>query len=101
MAQKTIQVCDVCGVVKRDTNHWWKMALLEIPNESPVLVIAPASSSLTEYDNIDEKSIKDTCGQEHVQRLLDRYLNHGMLEEKEVYDESSKEVFVESSAKGD
>lgn len=83
MSQKVIQVCDVCGVVKKETNHWWKVALLEIPNESPVIIIAPASTSIADYDNIDEKSLRDVCGQEHAQRLLNRYLDHGDLEEAE------------------
>ncbi len=75
MSQRIIQVCDICGTVKQETNHWFKVAVIS-EGQSPMFVTIPASMEIA------AKDVKDVCGQQHAQTLYSRYLDHGTIEEK-------------------
>jgi hypothetical protein len=71
VSKRTQVVCDVCGAVKRDVNHWWKVQAVE-----GALLIAKFD------DGLDDAV--DVCGQEHVILCVNRYMDHGNLEERNI-----------------
>ena len=67
--------CDVCGVLKKETNHWYKVQAVEGIFTCAVWgdIRWPASlpAGPSEYAEV--------CGQEHVLTLLTRWLDTGTL----------------------
>ena len=61
--------CDVCGEVKKENNHWFK-----IRETKAGVIFASAKTS---------KAGKDVCGQVCAHKLLDRWLSTGTIEAQE------------------
>ena len=81
MAEVNTFACDVCGAQKRETNHWWIVAVIEAGLEPRTLEISPFTEQLwkdcMEAEVVVERAI--ACGEEHVQTLLSRFLSTGSL----------------------
>jgi hypothetical protein len=73
MSERTMTVCDFCGVAKKDSNHWWTLALFR-----KQLYIAHFGD--VEHTNADHK---DACGENCIQIGVSRFLDHDDLEPKE------------------
>lgn len=71
MAIKTVITCDVCGVDKKDVNHWWSVWIADASFHSRPGVTKEGSRHV---------QIKQVCGVEHALTLFNRFLNHGTLE---------------------
>ena len=68
MSIETKYVCDVCGAVRGEANHWFE-ALVAVPVES---------LAITKFKG--RKGLAHLCGQKCVHTLLDRWLTTGSLE---------------------
>ncbi len=66
MAAKTQYVCDGCGAVKGETNHWYSVA-----QGTGVFTVRPWSFA----DKLDERS--HFCGASCVQKALSKFLVGG------------------------
>lgn len=75
ISQKVI--CDVCGVEKRDTNHWYTLHL-----QSYTTAHFTTRLVLTQFNPVEQTtgSQKHACGQACVHKLVDRWLQTGSLE---------------------
>jgi hypothetical protein len=62
--QETVTKCDICGVVKGETNHWWKAQRV-----GSMISIAPHTPAN------DLKAEADLCGREHLHQWIDAQLN--------------------------
>lgn len=73
--QKT--VCDKCGVEKKETNHWFKVA---IDKYGDLVIMSSASSRLL---NTGEPSLvrRDVCGENCALSFATRWLETGSLTE--------------------
>ena len=60
--------CDVCGVEKKQVNHWWKAKEM-----ADHIRVAKAETPLVQ-------PYKDVCGQSCLHRLVDRWMETGSLE---------------------
>lgn len=60
--------CDVCGVVKKSVNHWYMVSVGKPDHHEGFLVIRWSK------DFEKDKEIKHACGQEHLHKLLDEFL---------------------------
>ena len=70
MAHKSIVVCDVCGVTKGKTNHWWKAWV-----EDGVFHTCPADKEIYFPEGTgDGIAIKDVCGQGDALNLFSDFL---------------------------
>ncbi len=58
----TTITCDVCGKVKGESNHWFKVEI-----RSQCIFVTPASWARNTKE-------QDACGQECVHKLLDRWM---------------------------
>ena len=67
MAVQTSITCDVCGVVKGPTNHWWSVGL-----DKGVFVCRSLDKA--------KENFKHVCGVEHAVVMFNRFLGHGTLE---------------------
>ena len=68
MSTKTIVECDVCGIQKKEGNHWWKIWITDGAfNASPAT------------DDVPYFTVKDVCGKQHAVELFNRYLETGQL----------------------
>ena len=76
MATENRTRCDVCGIEKKQVNHWWKVWLAPDKGTRQLrLVAAGAPSSV---------HAKDACGQSCIHRLVDRWMETGSLEKAEI-----------------
>ncbi len=41
MAEQRIVTCDICGVVKKETNHWWAVVRVNTPRENRRFTVYP------------------------------------------------------------
>jgi hypothetical protein len=71
MARVQSVVCDGCGKVKGDTNHWWKVLVDENP-KGPYLALTPLDSN---WLSGDWTQIFDLCGQACVISKLSEWMN--------------------------
>lgn len=62
---ETKQRCDVCGVDRQQVNHWH---------------LARVTSSGLLFPKRRKQGDKDLCGQACANRLLDRYLSTGSID---------------------
>ena len=74
MSEKTVKYCDVCGIEKKDVNHWFKVWI-----EDGVFGSAHLEESI---DLTDAKEINDACGQPHAIQLYGRYLSKGTFSDR-------------------
>ena len=70
MATRVIVECDVCGVEVQNSTEW----KVGVTGSGTFL----ACKSDGEYEKV---VMKDACGREHAQKLFERYLHSGSLEE--------------------
>jgi hypothetical protein len=69
MANITTQSCDVCGVMRKETNHWFRIVVW-VAFESPGRIsVYPWTFNL--YDTIHQHACSDKCVGILVQRWLD------------------------------
>lgn len=61
-------VCDVCGAVKKETNHWFKVDVL--------------SGFFRIVSTRNAKEGKDICGQECASKLLSQWMATGTIDSK-------------------
>lgn len=74
-------LCDVCGVPKREVNHWWNIDMNSIMawrqenaldgNASRAFVLVPFDVKLARQD-----SIISVCGHSCAHKVMDEYLSH-------------------------
>jgi hypothetical protein len=64
-------ICDKCGTMKGDTNHWWSIIVVD--------GLFSARQFSLESDSSNE-NIKHTCGSACSQYYFDMYLTYGQLE---------------------
>ena len=73
---RSVQVtCNICGAIKRDTNHWF------VAREEPrlgSLILMPAGS---EEDLKGSYILADLCGEECVTRVVQQWLRRSLYEE--------------------
>jgi hypothetical protein len=69
---KMITECDVCQLVKKEVNNWWKVWV----DGSGMFCSAPAEA-MTHAPN---DGIKDICGKQHAIEMYSRYLETGQLD---------------------
>lgn len=60
---KPVTTCDVCGIEKKETNHWFKM----IASETAVII--------KKSDDINLEGMKDACGQKHAMDLVQQWFD--------------------------
>lgn len=60
---KPVTTCDVCGIEKRETNHWFKVFITE------------TSVTVKKPDDINIEGIKDVCGQKHATHLIQQWFD--------------------------
>lgn len=70
MAVKITTECDICGVIKKGVNHWWKCWILD----------SEFHSSHAEENESPNGSVKDVCGKRHAIEMYNRYLETGQLD---------------------
>ena len=70
MSIETKIICDVCGAVRGETNHWF--SIYTYPATDGVLMIRQFATDRPEH----------VCGQQCAHALLDRWLATGMLVER-------------------
>jgi len=79
MATETRTQCDMCGVDKKEVNHWWKVVKVDASKRNdPHLRVYKAEV------NLGDSLHKDVCGQSCLHRLVDRWMETGNLEKAEV-----------------
>lgn len=71
MSIETKYICDVCGAVRGETNHWFVGAVTG--GVQPALFIEG-------FRVCDNTNVKHLCGQKCAHALLDRWLTTGSLE---------------------
>ena len=72
MTTEHIIRCDVCGKLKGQVNHWWRVW---IGTDCVLRIAAHDKSGADDYK-------KDACGHQCVTQFVARFLDHGTLEEK-------------------
>jgi len=68
-----IFICDVCGVTKKETNHWWDV-FVEQPHLSD-----PIHLEIHPFDAAAEDEHSTVCGEQCVVALISRFLAKGEL----------------------
>ena len=65
MAKVEQITCDICGIAKTKINNWW------LAYDSP-----GAGFVISHFDDhfARQEGVKAACGQEHVHKLLDEFL---------------------------
>lgn len=79
VAIATIVKCDVCGIEKRQANHWYRVAV-----QGRKFV-----SSGFEAKQEPWREQKEVCGPGHAQTLFQRFLSTGTLE-MEIHPQAKK-----------
>src|ERR1035437_8850039 len=74
MAIKTVITCDVCGIDKKEVNHWWTVWLANSSFHSRV--------GVKEFSAPPKDQRQHVCGVEHAITLFNRFLSHGTLEKE-------------------
>jgi hypothetical protein len=72
MATEEAVRCDVCDILKREVNRWWKVKQM-----SDHIRVYKAEEQA-------DQPRKDVCGQSCLHRLVDRWMETGSLEKPEV-----------------
>ena len=67
MSRQISIVCDQCGTIKGESNHWWSIGMSE--GESADFVIRPGSITGTSAD-----TSLDCCSEECAHRLLGKWM---------------------------
>lgn len=62
---ETKQRCDVCGIERKETNHWH---------------LVRANGSGLHFPKQRKDGDKDCCGQACAHKMLDRYLSTGSID---------------------
>lgn len=57
------QTCDVCGTIKRDANHWWRVFI----DELGLVCICP-------WSRLPKFSHNHACGEEHALKIAARLM---------------------------
>ena len=71
MRQTTIK-CDVCGIEKKESNHWWTVERISVE-----------TLCIRRFDiKIAASGTKDICGDTCVMKITQRFLATGILEER-------------------
>ena len=65
-------ICDFCGKIKGETNHWWTVLL------RPAVLSGKPEIAIFERTG----GGKDACGHQCVTQAVARFLDHGSLEER-------------------
>ena len=60
-------VCDECGAVKKDANHWWSVWLYASDSDTFCLSVGPLIPSLSALG-------RDVCSEECLHRTVSKYL---------------------------
>ena len=78
-------MCDVCGVPKREVNHWWNIDMNSSMawrqenaldgNSCRAFVLVPFDPELARQD-----SIISVCGHACAHKVMDEYLSHILAE---------------------
>lgn len=74
MSEKNVIVCDFCPTQKRETNNWYRVALVAGDNHASVRLVI-SHEPIGRFD-------KDACGEKCVGTAVSRFLDHGTLEER-------------------
>ena len=65
--------CDVCGVEKREANHWWWLGWNESYQRAVLLTAAVRAQRFSEDENV--KYVKfDLCGEACVTKKLSEFM---------------------------
>lgn len=67
MSQQVQIVCDYCGEVKKESNHWFKIFL---NSDQDCLVIYKYDPKISPDD---KKVTKDACGSQCVQKAVEEF----------------------------
>ncbi len=69
--------CDICGVQKKETNHWWK-AYLAVDGSGVLVTRLDDQSSLSLRNDPTQQwdAAADLCGAQHVLEYLSKNLFH-------------------------
>jgi len=80
---KTQTICDVCGAVKKETNHWWNVEVISADIvESCFGGKTIVTLAIRAYDReVARGDAKDACGEKCVTVLVSRFMATGSLEE--------------------
>ena len=72
MSTKTVTICDNCGMEKKETNHWWRMAVSGF-----TLRVQPQSCNDSSLHVVEENA--EACGSKCAAELFERFLAKGSL----------------------
>lgn len=72
MSREERIVCDQCGAVKKETNHWYSADV----STSGLFLLGPAGSGNNGAQNV---GVQDICGQQCAISALNNFLQHGKL----------------------
>jgi len=73
MSRSMVTTCDICGVSKKDVNHWWIFW-----TDGVQLVIVSAADEKTAVALPDE--YQDACGPKCLGTALDRWVSKGTFD---------------------
>lgn len=69
VAETRTFTCDGCGAVKKESNHWWKLAV-----ESEVLLLARWDE--TGWLNREDTPVAHVCGRACALKKVEEFMSH-------------------------
>lgn len=73
-------MCDECGRVKGEVNHWFKAAVISSTRENHWLAVSPFDMP----NQYADSGIKDYCSQECLTKVFQRFLDIYTLDKPQV-----------------
>lgn len=74
MATKTSIVCDICGTVKGETNHWFIVDIRKedkLENDPGFHIV---QANFIKREHLDLEEAKDVCGQTCAMKLFSQWM---------------------------
>lgn len=75
-------VCNFCGKVKGEVNHWHTLRTWTTTEGNRRMMILEFEEKTYEFPSNHESEQTDACGFQCVSQAVSRFLDHGTLEEK-------------------
>lgn len=78
---KTVTICDECGVEKKETNHWY-LVLDDFGKDKNLSLLGCPGIAIVPWNDGLAKSLglKHICGQNCATAIFSRWLSYGQLE---------------------
>lgn len=64
--------CDICGIHKKDANHWWKIVRVNSDGQPGMLIVEWSITTLEGIEDFEGNVVAHLCGSDHVTQWLSK-----------------------------